>query len=275
MALTIGSNLFALAAQKGLNQTLSRLQRANERLSTGLRINRAADDVGGSAIASEFTSDLKSLDVAQSNNNQAISMLQTAEGALKEIDSLLQQMREKANQAGTSGTLSTAERVNLDTEFESLKSEVNRLTVYTEYNDTVLVDGSLGTVTFQVGYSNSAASRISVTFGDADATALSVNATDISTACNAQDSLTELDAAIASIASQRATLGATQNRLKSNASLLDNQEENITAARSTIQDADIAEETVELTRQQILMQVGASVLAQATQLPSIALKLLS
>ena len=275
MAITFGDNVTSLIVQKSLVETQNRLKQAIERLSTGKRINRAADDPAGMAMSMKLGVQLKSVERAQLNTSDALSMVQTAGDALTEIDGLLSQMHELAVESSTSGTMSSDERADLNTEFTGLRSEINRLTTSTEYNGQSLVDGSLtGGVAFQVGIDGNSASRITVTFGDADGTALSIDAIDISTVSNAEDAMTSISDAIVTLGSRRASLGSSQNRLDSAYSSLQDLETNYAAAYSRIMDADIARETANLTRQQILLQAGVAVLAQANQMPSIALRLL-
>lgn len=275
MAVSVVTNVSSLGAQRNLTATQGRLSDSIAKLSSGLRINKAADDASGSSISSQLSADIRGMDQASRSANDAVSMMQTAEGALKEVDGLLMRMRELATQASTAGTIGSAERSYLDQEFESLKSEINRITAVTEFNGQVLVDGTLSTgVAFQVGFQNSANARVTVTFDDSDATALSINASDISTASNAQDAIAQLDTAISSLAGNRADVGAAQNRLNVTISNLASMSENLQAANSRIKDVDVASETALLTRDQILLQAGVSVLAQANQTPSIALSLL-
>jgi len=276
MALTIMTNAASLGAQRNLNKTQDRLQQNVGRLSSGLRINRAGDDAAGLAIASRLNSHVRGLTQAQRNANDAVSMIQTAEGGLGEITGMLNRMRELSVQAANGGTLGTAERASLDSEFQALESEIDRITTVTQYNGATLLDGSLAAgVDFQVGIFDSANDRISTTaFVASDSTALGTSASDLTTAANAQAAIGVVDAAIDAVSSRRGDLGSIQNRLQVTISNLGSMHENLSAAHSRIMDTDVAEETAAMTRNQILMQAGVAVLAQANQLPSMALSLL-
>lgn len=276
MALSIMTNVSSLGAQRNLTKTQDRMTQNVGRLSSGLRINRAGDDAAGLAIASRLSSHVRGLSQAQRNANDAVSMIQTAEGGLGEMNSMLSRMRELAVQAANGGTLGTAERGSLNDEYQALMTEINRISDVTEYNGAKLLDGSLSAgVDFQVGMRNTGNDRISTTaFVDSDATALAIGTTNLNLATSAQAAITAVDTAIDSVSNMRGDLGAIQNRLSVTISNLGSMHENMSAAHSRIMDADIAEETAAMTRNQILMQAGVSVLAQANQMPSMALSLL-
>ena len=263
------------AAQRNLNRTQTSLATNIQRLSSGLRINSAADDAAGLSITQNLNAQIIGLKQATRNANDAISVIQTAEGALGEVNNVLARMRELAVQAANEGTLGTAERNYIDQEFQLLESELNRIVGVTEFNGQKLIDGSLSSgVSFQVGMRNSTNDRIALTVLDSDATALGINDEVLSAATSAQAAIEALDTAIQSVATLRGTLGATQNRLTMTISNLTNMHENFSASASRIQDADVAEETAQMTRHQILTQAGVAVLAQANQLPQAALSLL-
>ena len=273
--ISVVTNVPSLNAQRNLNRTQTSLATNIQRLSSGLRINSAADDAAGLSITQNLNAQIAGLKQATRNANDGISVIQTAEGALGEVNNVLSRMRELAVQAANSGTLGTNERNYIDQEFQLLESELNRIVGVTEFNGQKLIDGSLSTgVSFQVGMRNSTNDRIALTVMDSDATALGLNDEVLSAATSAQAAIEALDSAIQSVATLRGTLGATQNRLTMTISNLTNMHENFSASASRIQDADIAEETAQMTRHQILTQAGVAVLAQANQLPQAALSLL-
>ena len=273
--ISVVTNVPSLNAQRNLNKTQTSLATNIQRLSSGLRINSAADDAAGLSITQNLNAQIAGLKQATRNANDGISVIQTAEGALGEVNNVLSRMRELAVQAANSGTLGTNERNYIDQEFQLLESELNRIVGVTEFNGQKLIDGSLSAgVSFQVGMRNSTNDRIALTVMDSDATALGLNDEVLSAATSAQAAIEALDSAIQSVATLRGTLGATQNRLTMTISNLTNMHENFSASASRIQDADIAEETAQMTRHQILTQAGVAVLAQANQLPQAALSLL-
>ena len=275
MAIRINTNPVSLRAQQNLNNAQNGLTKNIERLSSGLRINRAGDDAAGSSISSKLSSDTRSLQQASRNTNDAISVIQTAEGALGEINGVLTRMRELAVQSANGGTMTGSERGYIDQEFQLLESELNRIVGVTEFNGQKLIDGTIsGGVDFQVGMNNSANDRISLSVTDSDSTALGLNDDVLTSQAGARSAITALDTAIQSVATSRGTLGTTQNRLTVTLSNLSNMHENLSAANSRIRDADIAEESASMTRNQILQQAGVAVLAQANALPQSALSLI-
>ena len=218
---------------------------------------------------------IRGLSQARRNAQDAVSLIQTAEGSLSEINGLLTRMRELAVQAANGGTLVTSDRSALNMEFEQLESEINRIVSVTKYNGSTLLDGAMSTgVEFQVGILNSANDRITLSIATANSVSLAIDANTVSTATNARLAITALDGAIASIAEKRNTLGATQNRLEVTMSNLSTIHENLSAAHSRIADVDVAAETAAMSQNQILMQAGISVLGQANQMPSMVLSLL-
>ncbi|MBF0424554.1 MAG: flagellin FliC [Magnetococcales bacterium] len=273
MAISINTNVGALVAQKNLGSSSSKLQKVYQRLSSGLRVNSSADDAAGLGIATSLTAQIRAANMAQRNVNDGISMLQVADGSLDETTNTLQRMRELAVQA-SSQTLTTTDRTNLNAEFSQLLSEVDRIGSNAKFNGRFLLFGSVTAVQIQVGaYSGQ---QLSITLASATAAALLTAGVQVSgtNGIEAMSAITTIDAAIASVASIRATIGSLQNRFESVISTLANQSTNTEAARSRIMDADVATETSNLTRVSILQQAGASILAQANQQPQIALTLL-
>ena len=275
MALRINTNPTSLRAQQNLSKAQNALTSNIERLSSGLRINRAGDDASGSSISSKLTSDTTGLKMAARNSNDAISLIQTAEGAMGEINGLLQRMRELAVQSANGGTLTSAERVYIDQEFQLLESEINRIVGVTEFNGNKLIDGNYSTgIDFQVGMNNSLNDRLQISIADNDSTALGLNDDVLTSQTGAQAAINALDTAIQSVATSRATMGTTQNRLTVTLTNLANMHENLSAANSRIKDVDVAEESAGMTRNQILQQAGVAVLAQANSMPQAALSLI-
>jgi len=273
MGLRINTNTASLNAQRNLSQSTEALQRSLERLSSGLRITRASDDAAGLAISERFRSEVRSLQQAQRNAMDGISVLQIAEGALNETSGLLIRLRELAIQSAN-GTLGTGERTALDAEFQDLVAEIDRIANVTEFNGTTLLDGSAVTITFQVGSNNTTNDQISVTGVDATATGIGVTGLAVDSQANAQAALASLDTAIDSVTSLRAGFGTAQNRLESTIRSIAVSVENTTAAESRIRDVDVASETAMLTRAQVLQQAGITVLAQANVSSQNALALL-
>ena len=273
--ISVVTNIASMNAQRNLSRTQGSLGTNIQRLSSGLRINSAADDAAGLSITQNLNAQITGLKQAARNANDAISVIQTAEGALGEVNNVLTRMRELAVQAANEGTLGTSERAHVDQEFQLLESELNRIVGVTEFNGQKLIDGSVSSgIDFQVGMRNSANDRISLSITDNDGTALGLNDESLSAVTSARAALSALDTAIQSIATMRGTLGATQNRLTMSISNLNSMHENFSASVSRIQDADIAAESAQMTRNQILTQAGVAVLAQANQLPQAALSLL-
>jgi len=270
----VNTNVFSLNSQRSLTNSQSSMQTSLERLSSGLRINRAKDDAAGLAISERFTAQIRGLEQANRNANDGISLLQTAEGALSEVATGLQRMRELAVQAANA-TVGSDDKASLNQEYQALASEITRNTDATKFNGTAVI-GSAATLTFQIGYEAGATNQIDVDIVDVNAASgvASVIAGGISAASAATAMITALDGALDKVSSLRADFGAAQNRLESvvrnNSNIIENQ----SAARSRVLDADFAKETANLTRTQILQQAGIAMLAQANQLPQNALSLL-
>jgi flagellin len=262
MAAVINTNVASINAQRSLTSSSSSLNTAIQRLSSGMRINSAKDDAAGLAIATTLDSKIRGDQVAIRNANDAISMSQTAEGAMGKQTDALQRMRELAVQSAN-GSNSSTDRANLDAEFKQLNAEVERLKG-TEFNGQNVFDST----TFQIG------SGSAETLASTAVTAQGSLSGDITTATDSSNAISEIDAALESINTDRATLGATQNRFESVISNLQVSVENTSASKSRIMDADYAQETANLTRGQILQQASTAMLSQANQLPNNVLSLL-
>ncbi len=274
MALSINTNVASLNAQRNLGASQSNLGTAMQRLSSGLRINSAKDDAAGLAISDRMTSQIRGLNQAVRNANDGISLAQTAEGALGETTNILQRMRELAVQS-SNGTNTTTDRASLDAEFQQLTAEIDRISANTSFNSQNILDGTFASgseIAFQVGANNG--QTISVAIASAGTTGLGVNGLDVKDFAKAQAAISAIDAGIGVVDEIRGNLGAVQNRLESTISNLQNVSENVSAARSRILDADIAQETSSMTKFNILQQAGVSILAQANQAPQLALSLL-
>lgn len=276
MGMRISTNVSAINAQRTMMNSQRQIGKSMEQLSSGSRINKAADDAAGLAISEGLKSQIRSLAQAGRNGNDGISMIQTAEGGLSEISNILTRMRELGVQA-SSDTVGNTERGFLDREVQQLKAEAQRITQTTKFGTTKLLDGSGDVFDFQVGIGNEAeADRISFNAGETNATigSLGIDGFDFSSKEGAQEALTMVDAAQTQVNGYRANLGAIQNRLLSTVDNLGVQHENISAANSRIRDTDIAAASADTTRNQILLQANASVLAQANSMPNMAMKLI-
>lgn len=272
----INTNVKSLVAQNAMTVNGRAMNKAMEQLSTGSRINSAADDAAGLAISNKMTAQIRGLNQAVRNANDGISMVQTAEGAHKEITNMLQRMRELAVQAAND-TNTSDDRAALAKENDALALEITRINDNTSWNGMKLFDGtSVGTsgkASFMVG-ANATDGTIDVTFNKIDATTLAVNANDLTTTAKATTTLTAVDAALKKIDGYRADYGASINRLTYAADNLSNVSQNTAASRSRIQDTDYATATTELARTQIISQAATAMLAQANQQPQSVLTLL-
>lgn len=275
MALSVQTNIAALTAQRSLASTDSLLSTSMARLSSGLRVNSAKDDAAGLAIAERMNAQVKGMNVGIRNASDGISMAQTAEGALGSIGDLMQRMRELSVQSAN-GTNTVSDRANLDAEFQQLGEEVTRVITSTEFNGLAVLGDDAGQFNFQVGANNQADNQISVTTSNytSAATITAVTGGDITTSANAATAMTNLDAAIDTVTSTRADLGAAQSRMESAINGLRINAENQAAARGRIMDADFATETANLTKGQVLQQAGTAMLAQANQASQSVLSLL-
>ncbi len=278
MGFRIMTNTSSVTGQRHLRNTRRLLDQSLERLASGYRINKAGDDAAGLAISEKLRAKIRGLQVAQRNANDGISLVQVAEGGLNEVQNILVRMRELGVQSA-SDTIGPKERIYLDNEYQALKSEVDRIANGTDFNGTNLLDGTGGTLDIQVntgGENILGVDRISYDASKADANTDKIGISDLSIAdkSGAQASLAQVDGALDYISSLRGDLGAMQNRLISTINNIGISVENLSAANSRIKDVDIADESAELTRNNILMQAGTSVLAQSNQVPKMALDLL-
>lgn len=277
MGLRINTNIAAMNSQRHLRLTRQNLDRSFERLSSGSRINRAGEDAAGLAISENLRAQVRGLQQAERNAQDGVSLVQVAEGGLQEISSILIRLRELAVQAA-SDTVGPTERKFLNAEYDALLSETDRIANATEYNKIPLLNGTGSVFEIQVGTRNNPnIDRISFfdsSSADVNSVALGINLTNVADKASAQNALGALDSAIISVSSIRADFGAMQNRLQSIINNLAISVENMSAANSRIRDTDVASETAELTKNNILMQSGTAVLAQANQSIQSALSLL-
>lgn len=275
MAVTMQTNVASLEAQLNLNNTQAALAKSFNKLSSGYRINTAADDAAGLAISDGMRAQIRSYTVAERNASDGISMSQTAEGALGEIASILARMRELAMQ-GANGSLTDTDRSYLETEYSALREEISRIQQSTKFNGKQLLSSTANAIVFQVGLDDVASDKVAVTFGGFALTALlgSTNTLTGTTATNALNALSTIDNALVLVSTQRARFGAAMNRLETACSSVATMRLNLSAANSRIRDVDVAGETATMSRNQVLSQAGAAVLAQANQIPQVALSLL-
>ena len=284
MAIRIFNNIPSLNAQRILGVNNSRLSQSVERISSGIRINKASDDAAGLAISESLRSDIRSLRQAVRNANDGVSLLNVTEGALNESSSILIRLRELASQAAT-GTVGSTERQTIQLEFSALRSEVDRIAATTEFNGIKLVDGSLASsvssatqVMIQVGIDSKTSSRINlndeVDLSAMTSTGLNIHNLSVTGAAEALTALDEVNTAIAKITQGRGKIGAVQNRLIRAISTIAVAVENLSSAESSIRDADIAEEVALLTRNQILVQAATAMVGQANLIPQSVLQLL-
>ncbi|MCY3000711.1 MAG: flagellin [Planctomycetota bacterium] len=271
MGLRVNTNIASMNAQRNLSSVSVRLQGNFKRLSSGLRISTAADDAAGLGISERMRSQIRSYGAAQRNAQDGISLVQTAEGALNEVNSILNRMRELSIQS-SNGTLSTADRATLDTEYQELINEIGRISSTSTFNGVQLIDGTTTALDIQAGINS--AEVITISLQDSTATALGLTGLDVSTVASAAATLTVLDQAVSIVTTARGALGSAQNRLQSAISSIANASENLAAAESRIRDVDIATETADLTRNSIMQQAAVSMLAQANVQPQLALSLL-
>lgn len=276
MGMRVSTNVAALNAQRTMTGSQREITKTMAQMSSGSRITKAADDAAGLAISENLKSQIRSSVQAQRNSNDGISMVQVAEGGLAEVSNIITRMRELSIQA-SSDTVGDVERGFTDKEIQQLKSEAQRITQTTKWGNTKLLDGSGGDFAFQVGLNNdNEADRISFKSGDTNASIdnLDIADFDFTSKEGAQDALSKIDTAQSQVNGFRANLGALQNRLQSTADNLGVQTENLSAANSRIRDTDIAMASADMSRNNILLQANTSVLAQANQIPGMALKLI-
>ncbi|MGD0960859.1 MAG: flagellin [Methylomonas sp.] len=279
MAMYIATNVASMNAQRYLNQTQNSLQTAMQQLSSGLRINSAADDPSGLAISDGMTSQINGMTVAVRNANDGISMVQTADGAMASLTDTLQTMRDLAVQASNFGSVSSSNREQLSTEFKQLSDELGRVIKNTQFNGKAVLNGSLSHANFQIGANVATNNQISVTVGNllqmsgmsamavqgAGGAGATISIGSGATSTNTRSTISMIDVAIKSLDTARATLGALQNRFTDTISNLQTSITNQSAARSRIQDTDFAATTSTLSQDQILQQAGTAMLAQANQ----------
>jgi len=284
MAVRIFNNIPSVTAQRILGVNNNRLALSVERISSGIRINRAADDAAGLAISEGLRSDIRALRQAVRNASDGISLLNVTEGALNEQAGILIRLRELASQAAT-GTVGSTERATIQLEFSALRSELDRISATTEFNGLKLINGNLASTVaatshtlIQIGIDSTANSRIDlntqINLESIDSTQLGIHNLSVTASAEALTSLDKINEAIGSITSTRGKVGAVQNRLTRSIANLSVSVENLTAAESSIRDADIAEEVAELTRNQILVQTATAMVGQANLIPQSVLQLL-
>lgn len=273
MAFSVRNNIDALFTQRAMGNTQVELSGVLERLSSGYRINKAADDAAGLAISEKLRSQTRGLSQAARNAQDGVSVIQTAESALGETGQVLQRVRELAVQ-GSNDTLTSGDRANIQAEVDQLLAEVDRFASTTEFNTHKLLSGSFASsaMTLQVGANNGQV--IAFTITTATAASLGVSGIAVSTQASANAAIASLDTAIGTISTQRAKLGSIQNRLERTISNLNSQAENLAASESRIRDTDVAREAINLTRLQILQQAGVAAQSQANAAPQVVLSLL-
>ncbi len=279
MALLINTNLASLNAQRNLSKNQMDLNTALQRLSSGLRVNSAKDDAAGLYNIAIETAQIRGVDQAKRNASDGISFAQTAEGAMGEIDNNLQRIRELAVQSANGATSDNA-RSGIQKEVDQLTQEISRIVTTAEFNGTKLLDGTTTSLSFQVGADGKASNQVSLSLSDLTgisgycSSLTHAKTIDVSTSTSASAAIANVQSSITTVASNRTTMGAIQNRFQAVISNLSTYSENLTAARSRVQDADFAAETARLSRAQILQQAGTAMVAQANSLPQTALSLL-
>ena len=284
MAIRIFNNPASTNAQRLLGENNNRLAQSVERISSGIRINKASDDAAGLAVSEGLRSDIRALRQAVRNANDGVSLINIAEGALNEQSSMLIRLRELSSQAAT-GTVGSTERATIQLEFNALRSEIDRISSTTAFNGQNLVDGSLASsvssanqIFIQVGIDNNANSRINLNeqldLKAITVSALSIDSLSVTSASGALDALDAINSAISSVTATRGQVGSVQNRLVRTSSNLNISVENLQAAESQIRDADIAEEVALLTRNQIMVQASTAMVGQANLIPQSVLQLL-
>ena len=283
MAIVINTNVASLNAQRNLTNTQFGLNRSLERLSSGYRINRAGDDAAGLAISERLKAQIRSTNQAARNTLDGVSLVQVSEGGYDEVSNILIRLRELAVQSAN-GTISANDRSAIDTEYDQLTAEITRIAAVVKFNNVQVLNGNSASaaVSFvlQVGIGTTSSDTITVTINPLKASVLGsagldLTALTLTSASQSTDAITTIDLAIDAVNSSRATLGAVQNRLEATSRSLAISVENLSAANSRIRDVDVAHETAELARYQILSQAGVAIASQANQVPALALSLLS
>ncbi|MCA9628873.1 MAG: flagellin FliC [Myxococcales bacterium] len=275
MSLVVRTNVASLQSQMNLGKNQAALSTSFNKLSSGYRVNSAADDAAGLSISENIVGQVRSYTVAERNANDAVSMVQTAEASLGEMTGIMQRMRELAVQ-GANGNYTAQDRGYMDTEFQALKSELSRIQAAAKFNGKQLVGTTATTITFQIGLDNTASDQLSISFGGMNLTAmLAATSTLAGTGPTAsQNMLARIDTTMQAISTARADYGASMNRLDIATSAIQTMRLNMSAANSRIRDVDVAMETSNMARNQVLSQAGVSVLSQANQLTQSALNLL-
>lgn len=271
MGFKIQNNIAALNAQRSLSISESNLSKSLEKLSSGYRINSAKDDAAGLAISLNFQSDIASIKVAQRNIAEANALLQVAEGAMSSIGDILVRLKELATQAASQNVGTDIDK--LSAEYDTLVQEIDRIANSTKYAGVALTDGTFSNKAFQIGYEKDTNSQLTISIDSVESSTLGIATGDISTGSKAYNALATIDSAISTLAASRSEIGAYQNRLANAASNLAITLENFTAAESTIRDVDMAAEMTNFTKNQILVQAGMSMLAQANMVPQLVLSL--
>jgi flagellin len=269
MSLFIQTNVASLQAQDDFANTQIALNKTMQQLSSGYKINSAADDAAGSGMASRLSAQVASYTSASQNANDAISMTQTADGGASQISDILTRMRQLAVE-GANGTMSANDSANLNTEFTAQLNEINQIANTTTYNGISLLSGASTAQSFQVGINTTASDTLSVNFGGADVTGLALTGATVATSAGATAAITTIDAAIQTLSTVRAGFGAASDGLQDIVSNLGSMSTNTSAALSQVQDVDVASATATLAQQQVLAQAGESVLSQANQTPQLA-----
>jgi len=278
----VNSNVMAISALNMYKKNVSMMQKSMKRLSTGLRINSAADDPSGLAISEKMRAQIRGLKQASDNTEDAINFLSTAEGALAQTTNILQRMRELTIKAQNTGVLTDSDKAAIEMEMSQLRDEIDRIATTTTFNTKNLLDGSFTSTNpaiFQIGPGNSTYDRIEITIGDMSSTGLSENGTDkfsidLNTPEAMEQTLKNIDSALDKVSMERSKMGAVQNRLEYTLENLATSEENLTAAESRIRDVDIAEEIMNYTKYAMLTQVSMALMAQANKQQEMVLQLL-
>lgn len=275
MNVTIRTNVYSLVARRNIAQATRDIERSVERLSSGLRINSAADDPSGLRIADGLKSKIRSLESARRNAEDGVSLTDVADGTLDEVNNMLTRMRELAVES-LNGTLSTDDRDVLQEEFDDLRDEIGRLASTTEFNDIGLLDGQVTSVKIHVGHDPGAVNRVTIELADTRVTTLGIATIMVNVGTTASDTaIDKLDIAIGKVSEARGKFGAAASRLEAAESSIDSLLAGFGSAESAIRDADIAEETADLVRSQIIQEAGIAVLTQSQSIYRTALKLLS
>jgi flagellin len=273
MAMSINTNVLSLTTQRNLGGNQSALATSMQRLSSGLRVNTSKDDAAGLAIASRMETQVRGMNIAARNASDAISLVQTAEGAIGKVSDMLQRMRELAVQAANA-TNNTGDRANLDAEFQQLSQEVTRTIDNTRFNGSAILAGGAGTSSYQVGANSTDQVAVVTTQLNNASQITNVTGGGVSTTGAASTAMANIDSALTLVNTQRAMYGAVQNRFEAMIQVLQVNSENTSAAKGRIMDADFAQETANLSRSQILQQAASAMVAQANSMPQQVLQLL-